>query len=103
MSDAFRYGKLFCIHLNTQKQEVVLYQLTKEIVIKRSTIPVHTSGAVAVQVVDNLLIVHNIDSKVAMIFDIKDADTTFPVAAPLPLSTFLNDLKEELELCACPS
>lgn len=59
-----RYGKLFCIFLNYAKQEVILYQLSREIVIKRSSINVHTGSAVAVQVIDNLLIIHNIESKV---------------------------------------
>jgi hypothetical protein len=62
----FSYGKLFCIFINSAKQEIVLYQLTREIVIKRSSITIHTSGQVAIQVVDNLLIVHNIDTKVTL-------------------------------------
>jgi hypothetical protein len=34
-----------------------------------------------------------------MIFDIKDPDTTFPVAAPLPIAPFFSSDKEELQLC----
>lgn len=42
-----------------------------------------------VHIVDNLLLVHNIDSKVTMMFDIKSKKDLggFPVASPLPLST----------------
>jgi hypothetical protein len=33
-----------------------------------------------------------------MLFDIKDPDIDFPIAAPLPLAPFLDDLS--VELCA---
>ncbi len=41
-----------------------------------------------VHIVDNVLLVHNIESKVTMMFDIKSKKDLggFPVASPLPLS-----------------
>lgn len=38
--------------------------------------------------IDNLILVHNIDSKITIVYDIKGQKElgTFPVASPLPLS-----------------
>ena len=94
------YGKLFCIQIDSNKEEIILYQLTREIVIKRTTIPIHTKGQITIQIVDNLIVIHNIETKVAMMFDIKDLDNIdFPVAAPLPIYTYSNDTQQyEIEV-----
>ncbi len=34
-----RYGKLFVIHIHREKKEIVLYQFTREVVIRRLVIP----------------------------------------------------------------
>jgi hypothetical protein len=44
---------------------MTLYQLTREVVIKRQTIDLHTSDPVVLHSVDNLIVAHNTDSKVA--------------------------------------
>ena len=50
--------------MNSAKQELAPYQLTRDLIIRHPPISVHTSGQIALHVIDNLLIVHNIDSKV---------------------------------------
>ena len=42
--------------------------------------------SVAVSVSDNLLLVHSLEAKVVLIFDLK-INTQFPISAPLPLAT----------------
>jgi len=84
------YGKLYCLHVNPPKKEIILYQLTREVVIKRQTLSIPISGSMSIQIIDNLLIVHNLDNKVVMIYDIKEPDLNFPVAAPLPLGVQAN-------------
>jgi hypothetical protein len=34
-----------------------------------------------------------------MVFDMNDTESEFPVAAPLPMSPFLNEKGEEIALC----
>jgi len=83
------YSALYCIHI--KKQELVLHQLNREQVTQTLTINLHTTGSVDVHVIDNLIITHNRDQQISMIFDIKLREEEgnnlgFPVAAPLPLS-----------------
>ena len=61
----FRYGKIYCVHINSPKQEICLYQITREVVIKRQALPLYTSSPVYTQVWDNLLIIHDLDAKVS--------------------------------------
>ncbi|KAL6052930.1 Mic1 domain-containing protein [Balamuthia mandrillaris] len=84
------YGRLFCVHLQRAEKTMTLYQITRESVTKRLTINLRTSGVSAIQVVDNLLLVHDSESKISMLFDIKDRDIEFPVASPLPLAPFID-------------
>jgi hypothetical protein len=89
------YSRVYCIHIYNKKQELVLYHLTKDNVIKKLGIDLHTNGTVFVHVIDNLLITHNVEQKVSMLFDIKAKNAqeefiAFPLAAPLPLSPFPN-------------
>lgn len=59
-----RYSRVYCIHIYNKKQELVLYHLTKDNVIKKLGIDLHTNGTVFVHVIDNLLITHNVEQKV---------------------------------------
>jgi len=62
----YSYSKVYCIHINAAKKELVLYQLTKDLVVKHLIIDLHTDGAVFVHVIDNILLAHNIDQKVCV-------------------------------------
>jgi hypothetical protein len=87
------YSRVYCIHVNNARRELVLYQLAKEGVIKRLSIHLHAQGTVFLHTIDNLLITHHIEQKVSMLFDIRarnpeDNTIPFPLAAPLPLAPF---------------
>eukprot|EP01114_Cavostelium_apophysatum_P014998 TRINITY_DN4005_c0_g1_i1.p1 TRINITY_DN4005_c0_g1~~TRINITY_DN4005_c0_g1_i1.p1 ORF type:complete len:705 (-),score=193.70 TRINITY_DN4005_c0_g1_i1:47-2161(-) len=79
------YGKIFAVHLNSASKEIAFYQVTREVVIKRQVLPLYTSSPVYTQVWDNLLIVHNLETKVAMVYDVRDKEAAIPVGLPLPL------------------
>eukprot|EP00026_Physarum_polycephalum_P003513 Phypoly_transcript_03526.p1 GENE.Phypoly_transcript_03526~~Phypoly_transcript_03526.p1 ORF type:complete len:724 (+),score=109.83 Phypoly_transcript_03526:179-2350(+) len=81
------YDAIYCIRVNSHRKELVLYQLTKDMVIKKICLDLITSGPSYIHVVDNLLLVHNIMSRVTMMFDIKSRKDMgwFPVASPLPI------------------
>lgn len=64
-----------------------IYLLSRDAVTLVHSIPLHTYGAWAVSVVDNVIIAHNIEGRVSMLFDIKHS-TQFPVGPPLPLAPF---------------
>jgi hypothetical protein len=44
--------------------ELSLYHMTRETVAKSASVNLHTNGAVAIHVVDNILVAHNLDHKV---------------------------------------
>ena len=81
---------------NTVGAEVVLYQLQKDAPAKKTAVlRLGTVGRFAVNVVDNLIVVHHQASKTSMLFDINmsgdfDGQVThyYPVLAPLPIQPF---------------
>ncbi|XP_002737795.1 regulator of MON1-CCZ1 complex-like [Saccoglossus kowalevskii] len=97
------YGQVYIIVLRHQQRgpgnlgaEVVLYQLQKESPAKKTDVlRLNMSGRFALNVVDNLIIVHHQASKTTMMFDIKlggDFDgyinSHYPVLSPLPIKPF---------------
>lgn len=56
---------------------------------RRFALAIYSSRA-TVSVSDNLLVVHALDSKVALIFDLR-INQQFPITAPLPLATVSTD------------
>lgn len=96
------YGVLYVVVLqhqprgaNSKGAEIVLYQLQKEAPAKKTDVlKLNMSGRFAVNVLDNLVVVHHQASKTSMIFDVKlvcaaatsgGVNHHEPVLAPLPI------------------
>ena len=79
------YDRVYCIHYQTAKRQLHLYQMNKESVTRSIEIDTHTEGASRLHVIDNLLICHNIQKKLSLIFDIREEESF--VAAPLPMNS----------------
>jgi hypothetical protein len=60
-----------------------LYRFYRDAVVQQGSLPIYSSK-LSVNVVDNLLLVHQIDAKVVIIYDLF-VDSRAPVSAPLPL------------------
>eukprot|EP01128_Nolandella_sp_AFSM9_P005846 TRINITY_DN2910_c0_g1_i1.p1 TRINITY_DN2910_c0_g1~~TRINITY_DN2910_c0_g1_i1.p1 ORF type:complete len:805 (+),score=138.20 TRINITY_DN2910_c0_g1_i1:28-2415(+) len=88
------YFGVFCIYINSRRNKLILYHISKDRVTPKLSIDLHTSGPVQVSVLDSLIVTHNLDQQVSIMFDIKlhspqDGDArsiSFPIAAPLPLT-----------------
>ena len=52
------------MHLHSSRHQMVVYQLAANGVEKVHSTDLRTTGAVSVHVVDNLLVIHDSDSKV---------------------------------------
>jgi hypothetical protein len=89
LSVARLYDMIFCVHIETELEQVHLYQLFKDFVVRKYVLAVYSRKA-QVSVSDNLLIVHALDSKVALIFDLR-INTQYPITAPLPIATVAAD------------
>ena len=59
-----RYEKIFAVYISEKNQEIMLYQILKEAVILAYKINLHLDGPIGLNVIDNILIVHNLSSKV---------------------------------------
>lgn len=104
------YGRLYAAHTNHHARELVLYRffrdaverqvcdlfhklslsenppLEKKNVTTQARIPLF-SPKVSVSVVDNVLLLHNTDSKIVMVYETAVIDVNNdPVSAPLPLT-----------------
>lgn len=105
-------GQLYVVILRNQQRsaspgpvgaEIVLYQLQRDIPAKKvAVLQLNMIGRFAVNVVDNLVIVHHQASKTSMLFDIRiggefDGQVTYfqPVLAPLPLEQAVLDMEEK--------
>ncbi|XP_068750238.1 regulator of MON1-CCZ1 complex-like isoform X2 [Montipora capricornis] len=105
-------GQLYVVILRNQQRntttgpvgaEIVLYQLQRDIPAKRfAVLQLNMIGRFAVNVVDNLVIVHHQASKTSMLFDIRiggdfDGQITYhqPVLAPLPLEQAVVEIEEK--------
>ncbi|TPX30703.1 hypothetical protein SmJEL517_g05799 [Synchytrium microbalum] len=97
MSVVMLYGKIYAIFNDTSKNPPLLslFHVTKSSVRKERELNLGVAGNHAVNVVDNLLIVHNLTAKHSMIFDIQSLDDT-PVAPPQPMGL---DTVEQFDLC----
>ncbi|KAK3753262.1 hypothetical protein QZH41_015205 [Actinostola sp. cb2023] len=103
----FSYSQLYVVILRNQSRglggltgaEIVLYQLQRDSPAKKTAVlQLNMNGRFAVNVVDNLVIVHHQASRTSMLFDIKlggefDGQVTFyqPVLAPLPIEQTVLD------------
>ena len=85
LSAARLYNMIFCVHVDPERQQVLLYQLFKDFVVRKFALHLY-ARQVAVSVVDNLLLVHSLESHVVLLFDIK-INAQYPITAPLPLGT----------------
>jgi Regulator of MON1-CCZ1 complex, C-terminal len=79
------YRRPFCAYIDPHRQRVTLFQYNRGQVLLLGHYLTHTQGPVALHVVDNLLVVHNLESKIPMLFDLRTKEKDFPVVAPLPL------------------
>ncbi|XP_046859554.1 regulator of MON1-CCZ1 complex-like [Xenia sp. Carnegie-2017] len=102
------YGEVYVVVMKTQSREtkvrgertsgaeVVLYRLLSDRPARKSfVLQLNTSGRFALNIVDNLVIVHHQASKTSMLFDIKmkgtsDGQVTYlePVLSPLSIDSF---------------
>ncbi|EKX47432.1 hypothetical protein GUITHDRAFT_106875 [Guillardia theta CCMP2712] len=91
------YEKLCCVYVFAKRQEMIVYQLGKDAIGRLCTINLYSAcDNYALSIVDNLLIVHNLDSKITLIFDIWLMQwSDHPVAAPLPLGAPVSAHNED--------
>ncbi|PON56302.1 Colon cancer-associated Mic1-like [Trema orientale] len=79
----FRYGRIYCLQVDRVAMLLHSYRFYRDAVVQQGSLPIYSSR-VAVSVVDNVLLVHQVDAKVVILYDIF-ADSRAPISAPLPL------------------
>lgn len=77
------YGRIYCLQVDRVAMVLHSYRFYRDAVIQQGFLPIYSSK-IAVSVVDNVLLVHQIDAKVVILYDIF-ADSRAPISAPLPL------------------
>lgn len=78
------YGRVYCAYINRELSRLELYRFFTDTVPLQHSYEVF-SPFIDISQVDNVLVVHHLDSAVAMLLDVM-ADTHQPLAAPLPLA-----------------
>ncbi|XP_021282386.1 uncharacterized protein LOC110415157 [Herrania umbratica] len=77
------YGRIYCLQVDRVAMLLHSYRFYRDAVVQQGSLPIYSSK-VAVSVVDNVLLVHQVDAKVVILYDIF-ADSRAPISAPLPV------------------
>lgn len=77
------YGRIYCLQVDRVAMLLHSYRFYRDAVIQQGSLPIYSSK-IAMSVVDNVLLIHQVDAKVIILYDIF-ADSRTPVSAPLPL------------------
>ncbi|KAM7505578.1 hypothetical protein LguiB_004482 [Lonicera macranthoides] len=77
------YGRIYCLQIDRVAMLLHSYRFYRDAVVQQGSLPIYSSK-VAVSVVDNVLLIHQVDAKVVILYDIF-ADSRAPISAPLPL------------------
>lgn len=77
------YGRIYCMQVDRVAMLLHSYRFYRDAVVQQGSLPIYSSR-IAVSVVDNVLLVHQNDAKVVILYDIF-ADSRAPISAPLPL------------------
>ncbi|KAH7672171.1 hypothetical protein IHE45_09G036600 [Dioscorea alata] len=76
------YGRIYWLQLDRLGMLLYLYRFHRD-VVQQGSLPVY-SGKIAVSFVDNVLLIHQVDAKVVILYDIF-LDSLATISAPLPL------------------
>ncbi|XP_052172803.1 uncharacterized protein LOC127788497 isoform X2 [Diospyros lotus] len=77
------YGRIYCLQIDRVAMLLNSYRFYRDAVVQQGPLPIYSSK-VAVSVVDNVLLVHEVGTKVVILYDIF-SDSRAPISAPLPL------------------
>lgn len=77
------YGRIYCLQHDRAGMILNVYRFYRDAVVHQGILPTY-SNRIAISVVDNVLLVHQVDAKVVIIYDLF-LDSLAPVSAPLPL------------------
>ncbi|KAF4369006.1 hypothetical protein F8388_013335, partial [Cannabis sativa] len=77
------YGRIYCLQVDRVAMLLHSYRFYRDAVVQQGSLPIYSSR-IAVSAVDNVLLVHQIDAKVVILYDVF-TDSRAPVSAPLPL------------------
>ncbi|EEF27945.1 conserved hypothetical protein [Ricinus communis] len=77
------YGRIYCLQIDRVAMLLHSYRFYRDAVVQQGSLPIYSSK-IAVSVIDNVLLIHQVDAKVVILYDIF-ADSRAPISAPLPL------------------
>ncbi|XP_021721620.1 uncharacterized protein C18orf8-like [Chenopodium quinoa] len=77
------YGRIYCLQVDRVAMLLHCYRFYRDAVVPQGSLPIYSSK-VSVSVVDNVLLVHQVDAKVVILYDLF-AESRAPISAPLPL------------------
>uniref|UniRef100_A0A7S0CXT4 Mic1 domain-containing protein n=1 Tax=Amorphochlora amoebiformis TaxID=1561963 RepID=A0A7S0CXT4_9EUKA len=74
-----------CIYINEKKGKLYVLELERDSMVQRHVFELYSASKYEVSVVDNVLVVHNMLAKLAILFDVR-TDSSSALAAPLPIA-----------------
>ncbi|KAK1314878.1 hypothetical protein QJS10_CPA06g02273 [Acorus calamus] len=77
------YGRIYSLQTDKGGMLLHLYRFYRDAVVHQGSLPIY-STRIAVSVVDNVILIHHVDAKVVILYDMFP-DSLTPISAPLPL------------------
>ncbi|XAR68623.1 hypothetical protein NMG60_11003812 [Bertholletia excelsa] len=77
------YGRIYCLQVDKVAMLLHTYRFYRDAVVQQGSLPIYSSR-IAISVVDNVLLIHQVDAKVVILYDVF-SDSRAPISAPLPL------------------
>ncbi|GMH08220.1 hypothetical protein Nepgr_010060 [Nepenthes gracilis] len=77
------YGRIYCLQVDRVAMLLHSYRFYRDAIVPQGSLPIYSSK-IGVSVVDNVLLVHQVDAKVVILYDLF-SDSSAPISAPLPL------------------
>ena len=89
------YGLVFCIFINSNTKELVLYQLRPEGAVLYITITNLPNGPIRLSFVDNMILAHSLTLNITAVYDIRyrpkqARSIDHPITPPLPITRPLD-------------
>eukprot|EP00469_Lotharella_globosa_P006950 CAMPEP_0167779988 /NCGR_PEP_ID=MMETSP0111_2-20121227/5107_1 /TAXON_ID=91324 /ORGANISM="Lotharella globosa, Strain CCCM811" /LENGTH=700 /DNA_ID=CAMNT_0007670449 /DNA_START=15 /DNA_END=2117 /DNA_ORIENTATION=- len=79
------YNEVMVVYINEQKGKLYILGLVNETMTQKYVYDLYTASKYEVSVIDNVLVVHNMIAKLAVLFDIR-TEPHAAIAAPLPIA-----------------
>eukprot|EP01091_Cochliopodium_minus_P006647 TRINITY_DN16659_c0_g1_i1.p1 TRINITY_DN16659_c0_g1~~TRINITY_DN16659_c0_g1_i1.p1 ORF type:complete len:636 (+),score=129.50 TRINITY_DN16659_c0_g1_i1:222-1910(+) len=101
------YNLVYYFHVDLKSKMIVLYKLSKDSVENMGTLDIATDDPVSLSFVDSIIVVHNLTSKISLLFDLNDIqiplnnkkkNVFYPLCGGLQIAPFIYEREGKTQI-----